>query len=70
VRPVAVPIEVLGIQGRELASLDMPCTEYTTASTWQPTTWQPTSETAIADADSHQRGARPALGRFFAITTW
>ena len=33
-RPVAVPIEVVGIQGRELASLDMPRGEYATAPTW------------------------------------
>lgn len=36
VRPVAVPIEVVGIRGRELASLDMPREEYVTAPTWQP----------------------------------
>jgi hypothetical protein len=35
VRPVAVPIEVVGIRGRELASLDMPRSEYATAPTWQ-----------------------------------
>jgi hypothetical protein len=35
VRPIAVPIEVIGIRGRELASLDMPRSEYATASTWQ-----------------------------------
>lgn len=34
-RPVAVPIEVVGIRGRELASLDMPRAEYTTSPTWQ-----------------------------------
>jgi hypothetical protein len=34
-RPVAVPIEVVGIRGRELASLDMPRSEYATAPTWQ-----------------------------------
>jgi hypothetical protein len=33
-RPVAVPIEVVGIQGRELASLDMSPSEYATAPTW------------------------------------
>jgi hypothetical protein len=33
-RPVAVPIEVVGILGRELASLDMPPGEYATAPTW------------------------------------
>jgi len=34
-RLVAVPIEVLGISGREIASLDMPRSEYATAPTWQ-----------------------------------
>ena len=34
-RPVAVPIEVVGIQGRELASLDMPRSEYAEAPTWR-----------------------------------
>jgi hypothetical protein len=46
-RPVAVPIEVVGIQGRELASLDMPRAEYAAAPTWQQT-----DETAISDGDS------------------
>lgn len=35
VRPVAVPIEVVGIRGRELASLDMPRSDYASAPTWQ-----------------------------------
>ncbi len=34
-RPVAVPIEVVGIEGRQLASLDMSRSEYATAPTWQ-----------------------------------
>jgi len=34
-RPVAVPIEVVGILGRQLASLDMPRSEYAAAPTWQ-----------------------------------
>jgi hypothetical protein len=34
-RPVAVPIEVIGIEGRQLASLDMPRSEYAAAPTWQ-----------------------------------
>lgn len=34
-RPVAVPIEVVGIRGRELASLDMPRSEYASAPTWR-----------------------------------
>jgi hypothetical protein len=45
--PVAVPIEVVGIQGRELASIDMPRSEYVTAPAWRQT-----DETAIADDDS------------------
>jgi hypothetical protein len=32
--PVAVPIEVVGIQGRELASLDMSPADYAKAPTW------------------------------------
>jgi PRC-barrel domain len=34
-RPVAVPIEVVGIEGRQLASLDMPRRDYAAAPTWQ-----------------------------------
>ncbi len=34
-RPVAVPIAVLGIFGREVASLDMPRSEYASAPTWR-----------------------------------
>jgi hypothetical protein len=34
-RRVAVPIEVVGILGRQLASLDMPRSEYAAAPTWQ-----------------------------------
>ncbi|HXQ84542.1 MAG TPA: PRC-barrel domain-containing protein, partial [Xanthobacteraceae bacterium] len=34
-RPVAVPIEVIGIEGRQLASLDMPMNDYAAAPTWQ-----------------------------------
>jgi hypothetical protein len=34
-RPVVVPIEVVGIEGRQLASLDMPRSEYAAAPTWQ-----------------------------------
>lgn len=33
-RPVAVPIEVVGIFGRQLASLDMARSEYAAAPTW------------------------------------
>ncbi len=35
--PVAVPIEVVGIEGRQLVSLDMPRSEYATAPTWRDT---------------------------------
>jgi hypothetical protein len=34
-RPVAVPIEVVGIEGRQLVSLDMTRAEYTAAPAWQ-----------------------------------
>jgi hypothetical protein len=33
-RPVAVPIEVVGILGREIAALDMPPAEFAAAPTW------------------------------------
>jgi PRC-barrel domain len=46
-RPVAVPIELIGIQGRQLVSLDMSRAEYDAAPTWQYSV-----ETAIADSDS------------------
>jgi hypothetical protein len=34
-RPVAVPIEVVGIEGRQLVSLDMDSDEYARAPTWK-----------------------------------
>ncbi len=34
-RPVAVPLEAVGIEGRQLVSLDMPSNEYAAAPTWQ-----------------------------------
>jgi hypothetical protein len=34
-RPVAVPIEAVGIEGRQVASLDMSRSEYAAAPTWQ-----------------------------------
>ena len=34
--PVAVPLEVVGIEGRQLASLDMSGDDYEDADTWQP----------------------------------
>jgi hypothetical protein len=33
-RPVAVPIEATGIEGKQIVSLDMPPGEYATAPTW------------------------------------
>lgn len=36
-RPVAVPIEVVGIEGRQIVSLDMPPEKYAEAATWQRT---------------------------------
>jgi hypothetical protein len=35
-RLIAVPIEVVGIAGRQLVSLDMPASDYVGASTWHP----------------------------------
>lgn len=40
-RPVAVPLEVVGIFGRQLASLDMRPAEYATAPTWTAGAEQP-----------------------------
>jgi hypothetical protein len=37
-RPVAVPIEVVAILGRQIASLDMPPKDYESAATWTQTT--------------------------------
>jgi hypothetical protein len=34
-RPIAVPLEVVGIAGRQISSLDMPRNEYASAPTWQ-----------------------------------
>jgi len=36
-RPVAVPLEALGIEGRQFVSLDMPRSEYAAAPTWHDT---------------------------------
>jgi hypothetical protein len=35
-RPVAVPIEVVGILGRQIAAIDMPRQEFAAAPTWTP----------------------------------
>ncbi len=57
-RPVAVPIEVVAILGRQIASLDMPPAEYAAAPTWmQARTWRfrPTTPSA-----SRSRGGEGA----------
>ena len=36
-RPVAAPLEALGIEGGQLVSLDMPLDEYDAAPTWHDT---------------------------------
>jgi hypothetical protein len=53
-RPVAVPIAVLGVFGREVASLDMPRSDYASAPTWQSS-----SDTALPNDDT----VRIALAR-------
>jgi hypothetical protein len=53
-RQVAVPIELIGIQGRQLVSLDMSRADYIAAPTWQRGV-----ETTIPDSDS----VSVALGR-------
>jgi hypothetical protein len=53
-RPVAVPLEALGIEGRQLVSLDMSRSEYAAAPTWQGTASTPLPADAIV---------RVALGR-------
>ncbi len=40
-RPVAVPLEMVGIEGRQLVSLDMPPREYAAAPTWRNDDAQP-----------------------------
>jgi hypothetical protein len=40
-RPVAVPLEMVGIEGQQLVSLDMPPREYAAAPTWQSDDVQP-----------------------------
>jgi hypothetical protein len=53
-RDVAVPIEVVAILGRQLASIDMPRSEYATAPTWRR---------ADATALPNDASIRVALGR-------
>ena len=45
-RPVAVPIQVVGIEGRQLVSLDMAPSEYAAAPTWQDTDAAPLADNA------------------------
>jgi hypothetical protein len=45
--PVAVPIEVVGIAGRHLSSLDMPRSEFATAPVWKHS-----DEVALSENDS------------------
>jgi hypothetical protein len=54
-RPVAVPIAVLGVYGREVASLDKPRSDYASAPTWQ----KAPGDTVLADDDT----VRIALAR-------
>jgi len=53
-RPVAVPLEVVGIQGRQFVSLDMSPAEYAAAPTWR------SDDTTTLPADAT---IRVALGR-------
>jgi hypothetical protein len=46
-RPVAVPLEATGIEGKQIVSLDMPPGEYATAPTWQGE-----SATALPNGDT------------------
>jgi hypothetical protein len=46
-RPVAVPLEALGIEGRQLVSLDMPRSEYAAAPTWHDAAATPLPADAI-----------------------
>ncbi len=46
-RPVAVPIEAVGIFGKQLASFEMPPAEYEKAPTWTAGTDRPLSENEI-----------------------
>jgi PRC-barrel domain protein len=46
-RPVAVPLEVVGIAGRHISSLDMPRHDYETAPTWKGTAAQALSADTV-----------------------
>jgi PRC-barrel domain len=46
-RPVAVPLEVVGIAGRHISSLDMPRHDYESAPTWKGTSAQALAADAV-----------------------
>jgi hypothetical protein len=46
-RPIAVPLEVVGIAGRHISSLDMPRHDYETAPTWKGTSAQVLAADAV-----------------------
>lgn len=58
-RQVVVPIAVLGVFGREVASLDWPRDAYASAPAWQMAEWQHAGGAVLADDDS----VRIALAR-------
>jgi hypothetical protein len=58
-RQVVVPIAVLGILGRDVASLDWPRTAYADAPAWQRSEWQGNGGAVLAEDDS----VRIALAR-------
>src|SRR5262249_54939882 len=55
-RPVAVPLEALGIEGGQLVSLDMSPSEYAAAPTWRDT-----EGTGLPNDATHTRRAFPQL---------
>lgn len=58
-RPVLVPIAVLGVFGREVASLDWERSAYEGAPAWRRSQWQESGGTVLADDDT----VRIALAR-------
>ena len=64
-RPVAVPIEVVGIEGRQLASLDMPRERIRRGADLAGN-----ERYGYPGRRQYQRRARPALSAVAAITTW
>jgi hypothetical protein len=46
-RPIAVPLEVVGIAGRHISSIDMPRSEYAAAATWRNIDAQPLPADAV-----------------------